>query len=137
MAGGGVTAATPCPYGSAIFFSPAGLAGLSGTHVTAGVTLIQAIGAFTDDVLERRTDLDNPLIPVPSGFVTHALSPKLTIGAGVHVPYGLETKWPTAGFGGRFLGYKTKVQAIYVPPPLDYQGGPRPQLGLRVCHGSR
>ena len=138
MARAGVTAATPCPDGSAIFFSPAGLAGLSGTHVTAGVTLIQAIGAFTDDVLERRTDLDNPLIPVPSGFVTHALSPKLTIGAGVYVPYGLETRWPTTGFQGRFLGYNTKIQTLYVQPTVAYQVDPRLKLGIGVAyvHGS-
>src|SRR5262245_12490210 len=40
MGRGGVSAARPCTDGSAIFFSPAGLAGLSGTHVSAGVTLI-------------------------------------------------------------------------------------------------
>src|SRR2546430_4568426 len=138
MAGGGVTAASPCPDGSAIFFSPAGLAGLPGTHITAGVTLIRALGAFTDDVLERRTDLDNPLIPVPSSFVTHAITPKLTIGAGVYAPHGLETRWPTTGFQGRFLGYNTKIRSLYVQPTVAYQVDPRPKPGIGVAyvHGS-
>src|SRR2546427_13176885 len=135
---GGVAAASPCPDGSAIFFNPAGLVGLSGTHVTAGLTLIRANGGFTDDVLLQRTDLDDPLVPVPSGFVTHAVTPKLTIGAGVYVPYGLETKWPTAGFEGRFLGYNTKIPAIYRQPPVADEVDPRLKLGLGVAyvHGS-
>src|SRR5438046_2952181 len=44
MGRGGVTAARPCADGSAIYFNPAGLAGLSGTHVSVGVTLIGAQG---------------------------------------------------------------------------------------------
>src|SRR5882672_8456357 len=40
MGRAGVTAARPCADGSAISFSPAGLAGLTGTRLSAGVTLI-------------------------------------------------------------------------------------------------
>src|SRR5882762_5024844 len=113
MARAGVTAASPCADGSAIFFSPAGLAGLSGTHFSAGVTLIGAQGNFTDDFLAQKTDLNNPVIPVPSGYFAHALSPKLTVGIGVFAPYGLETKWPT-DFEGRFVGYNTDIRSIYI-----------------------
>jgi long-chain fatty acid transport protein len=134
MARAGVMAANPCPDGSAIFFSPAGLAGLSGTRLTAGVTLIQIAGSFTDDVLIRRTDLDDPLIPVPSGFVTHAITPKLTVGAGVYVPYGLETRWPTTGFQGRFLAYNTKIRSLYVQPTVAYQVHPRLKVGVGVAY---
>ena len=134
MARAGVTAASPCPDGSAIFFNPAGLAGLSKTHSTAGVTLIQALGGFTDDVLQQRTDLDNPLIPVPSGFMTHAITPKLTVGAGVYAPYGLETRWPTTGFQGRFLGYNTKIRSVYLQPTVGYQVHPRVKIGLGVAY---
>src|SRR5258708_15618973 len=41
MGRGGVTAAPPCADGSAIYFSPARLAGLSGTHVSVRVTFIR------------------------------------------------------------------------------------------------
>src|SRR5207302_2402021 len=105
---------------------------------TAVLTVISTNRGFTADSLLQRTDLDDPLIPVPSGFVTHALTPKLTIGAGVYVPYGLETKWPTAGFEGRFLGYNTKIRSIYVQPTVAYEVDPRLKLGLGVAyvHGS-
>src|SRR3989442_13706822 len=42
MGRAGGTAALPCPDGSAIYFSPAGPAGLSGTHISAGITLTAA-----------------------------------------------------------------------------------------------
>jgi long-chain fatty acid transport protein len=134
MARAGVTAASPCADGSAIYFSPAGLAGLSGTHFSAGVTLIGAQGNFTDDFLAHKTDLDNPLIPVPNGYFAHAFSPKLTAGIGVFAPYGLETKWPTAGFEGRFVGYHTDIRSIYIQPTVGYQVTPRLKVGLGFAY---
>lgn len=130
MARAGVTAASPCADGSAIFFSPAGLAGMSGTHFSTGVTLIGATGSFTDDFLAQKTDLDNPLIPVPNAYFTHAFSPKLTAGIGLYAPYGLETKWPTTGFEGRFVGYHTDLKSIYIQPTIGYQVHPRLKVGV-------
>src|SRR2546427_4111514 len=107
MGRAGVTAARPCADGSAIYFSPAGLAGLTGTHISAGVTLIGAQGSFTDDFLANQSDLKNPLIPVPNIYVTHALSPKVTAGIGLYAPYGLETKWESPNFPGPVPGFNT------------------------------
>jgi long-chain fatty acid transport protein len=134
MGRAGVTAASPCPDGSAIFFSPAGLAGLSGTHFSAGVTFIGASGSFTDDYLAHKTDLDNPIIPVPAGYFTHALSPKLTVGIGAYAPYGLETKWPLEDFAGRFVGYNTKIRSIYIQPTVAYQVHPRLKVGVGFAY---
>jgi long-chain fatty acid transport protein len=134
MARAGVTAASPCADGSAIYFSPAGLAGLSGTHFSAGVTLIGAHGNFTDDFLAHKTDLDNPLIPVPAGYFTHQLSPKVTIGIGAFAPYGLETKWPTQGFEGRFVGYNPDIKSIYIQPTVGYQVTPRLKVGIGFAY---
>ncbi len=134
MGRGGVAAARPCADGSAIFFNPAGLAGLAGTHLSAGVTLIHAQGGFTDDLFAKKTDLTNPTIPVPSGYFTYALSPKLTVGIGAYAPYGLETKWPIAGFDGRFMGYNTKIHSIYVQPTIGYQIGDWLKVGVGVAY---
>jgi long-chain fatty acid transport protein len=134
MGRAGVTAASTCPDGSAIFFNPAGLAGLSGTRASAGVTLIAASGSFTDDFLVQRTDLDDPVIPVPAGYVTRQLSPKATIGFGVYAPYGLQTRWPVAGFPGRFMGYDTKLKAIYFQPTVGYQLLDRLKVGIGVAY---
>ena len=134
MGRAGVAAARPCADGSAIFFSPAGLAGLTGTHISAGVTLIGAQGGFTDDFLGTRSDLKNPLIPVPNVYITHAVSPKVTAGIGLYAPYGLETKWDSANFSGRFLGYNTNVRSIYIQPTIGYQVSPNLKLGIGVAY---
>src|SRR6266566_8371619 len=117
-AGAGVAA--PCPDGSAMFFNPAGLAGLTGGHVTVGVTLIDIQGGFTDDVFQQHTSLDDPLIGVPQLYVSYGATSKLGIGVGLFAPYGLETRWPMA-FDGRFAGYKNFLRSIYIQPTLAYQ----------------
>src|SRR6266853_6015524 len=134
MGRAGVTAARPCADGSAIYFSPAGLAGLSGTHISVGVTLIGAQGNFTDDFLASKSDLNNPLIPVPNVYITRAINPKLTAGIGLYAPYGLETKWDPNTSPGRFLGYNTVIRSIYVQPPIGYQISPRLQFGIGVAY---
>jgi long-chain fatty acid transport protein len=134
MGRAGVAAAMPCADGSAIFFNPAGLAGLAGNHLSVGVTAIAAQGGFTDDFLNHRTDLDNPLIPVPAAYFTHQLNSNLTAGIGIYAPYGLETKWPTEGFDGRFLGYNTQVRSIYIQPTIGYQISPNLKIGIGVAY---
>jgi len=134
MGRAGVTAARPCADGSAIYFSPAGLAGLSGTHISAGVTLIGAQGNFTDDFLNTQSDLKNPLIPVPNLYITRAVTPKVTAGIGVYAPYGLETKWDPNTFSGRFLGYNTNIRSIYIQPTIGYQVSPKLKFGIGVAY---
>lgn len=134
MGRAGVSAANPCPDGSAIFFNPAGLGGLAGTRVSAGVTAIAAKGGFTDDFLNHKTDLDNPVIPVPNAYFTYQLNPKLTLGLGAYAPYGLETKWPIEGFEGRFMAYNTDVRSIYIQPTVGVQVSPSLKIGLGVAY---
>jgi len=125
-AGAGVAA--PCSDGSAMFFNPAGLAGLTGGRVTVGVTLLDVQGGFTDDLFQQKTKLDDPLLAVPQVYISYAATPKLGIGVGLFAPYGLETNWPTA-FDGRFAGYKNILKSVYIQPTLAYQVSPRVSLG--------
>jgi len=125
-AGAGVAA--PCSDGSAMFFNPAGLAGLTGGHATIGVTLLDVRGGFTDDLFQQKTKLDDPLLAVPQVYISYAATPKLGIGVGLFAPYGLETRWPLA-FDGRFAGYKNILQSLYLQPTLAYQVSPRFSLG--------
>jgi len=134
MGRAGVTAARPCADGSAIYFNPAGLAGLSGTHIGVGVTLIGAQGNFTDDFLANKSDLKNPLIPVPNIYITRAVNPKLTAGIGLYAPYGLETKWDPNTSPGRFIGYNTNIRSIYIQPTIGYQISPKLQFGIGVAY---
>src|SRR5213593_1966106 len=128
MGRAGTGVAAPCSDGSAMFFNPAGLAGLTGAHATIGVTLIDIQGGFTDDVFQQHTELDDPLIGVPQLYVSYGATSKLAVGVGLFAPYGLETRWPTT-FDGRFAGYKNFLRSIYIQPTLAYQLTPRLSLG--------
>src|SRR6266513_125199 len=137
MGRGGTAAAAPCADGSAIFFNPAGLAGLKGGHASAGVTLIHVMGGFTDDLFQQTTDLKDPLLVVPQVYVSYGLTPDLGVGIGLFAPYGLETKWPLS-FDGRFAGYDNIIKTYYVQPTVAYQVTPWLSLGggLDIVHGS-
>src|SRR6266705_850907 len=128
MGRAGTGGAAPCSDGSAMFFNPAGLAGLTGAHATIGVTLIDIQGGFTDDVFQQHTELDDPLIGVPQLYISYGATSKLAVGVGLFAPYGLETRWPMT-FDGRFAGYKNFLRSIYIQPTLAYQVTPRLSLG--------
>jgi long-chain fatty acid transport protein len=128
MGRAGTGVAAPCADGSALFFNPAGLAGLTGGHATVGVTLLDVQGGFTDDTLLVKTSLDDPLIPVPQVYISYGATPKLGFGVGLFAPYGLQTEWPLT-FDGRFAGYKNIVRSIYIQPTVAYQLTPRISVG--------
>ncbi len=130
MGRAGAGSAAPCPDGSAIFFNPAGIAGMQGVTLTSGATLIVASGSFTpDDPAVGRTDLNNDPIPVPHGFGVIGITDKVTAGLGIFAPYGLATEWPITGFEGRFVGHDNKLQSIYIQPTLAYKIHERVSIG--------
>lgn len=128
MGRGGTGVARPCDDGSAMMFNPAGLAGMSGAVATAGVTVIDARGSFTDDLTGTKWDLMNDPIPVPHAYVALG-SGDMAFGLGVFVPYGLGTKWDSLSFEGRFNGYDNNLQSIYVQPTVAYQLVPKIRFG--------
>src|SRR5258708_35442046 len=65
MARAGTGVATPCPDGSAIFFNPAGLAGLTGWHMSGGAPPIKASRNFTPASTLRPNDPSKPHVPIP------------------------------------------------------------------------
>jgi long-chain fatty acid transport protein len=119
MGRAGVGTPRPCGDGSAIFYNPAGIGGL-GTVLSLGVTGIYAYGSFEADYTGEKTDLDNPIVPVPHGYLTYGITPKITAGIGVFVPYGLGTVWPET-FEGRFNGYDNDLRSIYIQPTLGFK----------------
>ncbi len=91
MGRAGTGVAAPCSDGSAVFFNPAGLAGLKGGRATIGLTLLDVQGGFTDDIFQQKSSLDDPLIPIPQVYAAYGVTPKLGVGIGLFAPYGLET----------------------------------------------
>lgn len=120
MGRAGATVADPCLDGSSIFFNPAGIAQLENNVVNGGVTLIAVGGGFTHQETLEVSDLPRTAIPVPTLYLGIPLNNRLALGLGVFVPYGLETSWDE-GAQGRFLGYFSKISAIYVQPTVAYK----------------
>src|SRR6267378_628928 len=128
MGRAGTGVAAPCSDGSAIFFNPAGLAGLKGGRATIGVTLLNVEGGFTDDILQQATRLNDPFIAIPQVYVAYGVTPKLGVGIGLFAPYGLQTRWPLS-FDGRFAGYDNILRSVYLQPTVAYQVTPWLSLG--------
>ncbi len=120
MGRAGTGVASPCEDGSAVFYNPAGIAGMRGWTVSGGLTVISAYGDFTADLTGERTDLANSPILVPHVYAVYGITDRLAAGIGGFVPYGLGTTWPVE-FEGRFNGYDNDLQSIYVQPTLAYR----------------
>jgi long-chain fatty acid transport protein len=128
MARAGAGSAAPCQDGSAIFFNPAGLAGMRGWSLSVGATGISALGSFVDDLSGGETDMDNDPIPVPHLYAAYGITDRLTAGIGTFAPYGLATKWPDT-FAGRFNGFDNELRSIYMQPTLAYRLNDRISMG--------
>jgi long-chain fatty acid transport protein len=128
MGRAGTGVAAPCADGSAIFFNPAGLAGLKGGRATLGVTLLDVQGGFTDDISRQKNSLDDPLLAIPQVYAAYGVTPKLGVGIGLFAPYGLQTRWPLT-FDGRFAGYDNILRSVYIQPTVAYQVTPWLSLG--------
>jgi long-chain fatty acid transport protein len=79
---------------SAIYYNPAGLAFLKGTQGTTGVALVSGRSYYRADRSENNANARSALIAVPHGFGSMEINDQLTIGGGLHAPFGLALKWP-------------------------------------------
>lgn len=144
----GAGVAMPCDDGSAVYFSPAGLAN-SPSVVSMGLALVRAGGAFEyDSGMEpadgtRRLERDTESVPVPQAFFNYRASDRLALGIGVLAPYGLGLEWPVCAaddprcgetnFEGRFTGYDNMLRGLYIQPTVAFQVLPgRLSLGAGV-----
>lgn len=144
----GAGVAMPCDDGSAVYFSPAGLAH-SPSVLSAGVAFVRAGGSFRYDEgmipADGTTSVERPeeTIPVPQIFINYRASDRLAVGIGALAPYGLGLEWPVCeattpncgdtNFEGRFTGYDNTLRGLYIQPTVAYQVVPdRFSVGLGV-----
>ncbi|HJS47349.1 MAG TPA: outer membrane protein transport protein [Gemmatimonadales bacterium] len=122
MGRAGVGVASPCTDGSAIFFNPAGLAApgldVRGRQTAmAGVTFIMPRGSFTDAATGEQMKYRPKTYPIPHAFLTSGIGDRVAVGVGLFAPYGLATEWDDQS-AGRFLGYHSEIQGVYVQPTI-------------------
>ena len=120
MGRAGTGTASPCADGSAIFFNPAGILGSGRGTLGAGVTYIGPTGSFTNDATGETTTLEDLKFYIPHLYFARDLGGGYAAGLGIFAPYGLTTEWPTT-FEGRFIGYRSEIQGIYIQPTFAAQ----------------
>ncbi len=134
MGRGGAGVADPCPDGSGIFFNPAGLS-FDAKVITLGGTMIGPSGTFTDTSTTSMkgtiSTLNEKWYPVPNIYMTLPFAKKYAFGVGVFAPYGLTTDWPVTS-QGRYLGYKSVVQGLYIQPTFAVKINDKVSLGVGV-----
>ncbi len=113
-AGAGVAA--PCPDASSVFFNPAGLS-FDSVQIGLGGVVINPYGKFVDRTTGQVSKLNDRWYPAPNVYLSAPLAKRFAFGVGIFAPYGLTTDWP-ADSEGRYLGYKSLVQGIYLQPTL-------------------
>lgn len=129
MARGATGVADPCSGGSAVFFNPAAILGSpTRFNIEGNLTLIAPTGNYTDSASRVQTKLKNDVFPVPAGYLTYQVSPRVAVGFGAYAPYGLTTDWPTNS-PGRFLAYKTSIASLYFQPTVAFAVTPQIQIG--------
>jgi len=120
---------------SSIFHNAAGIAFLKGKQIYLGGTLIAPSSDFTGDNPFPGSDVteqgDAGIIVPPAADYTQQLSDQLVVGVGLHVPYGLRTRWKNreTTYTGRFISKRAEVQAISINPTVAYKLADRLAVG--------
>jgi long-chain fatty acid transport protein len=134
MGRGGAGVADPCKDGSGMFFNPAGLS-VDKIQVTLGGVFIGPTGTFKDTsggaLTGTVSTLNKAWYPVPNIYMSMPFAKKYAFGIGVFAPYGLTTDWPATS-QGRYLGYKSVVQGVYIQPTFSAKINEKISVGFGV-----
>ena len=119
---------------SAIFHNPAGIAFLRGKQLYLGDTAVMPKWTFEGanpfpgtGVTENGAT--NVLLP-PAAYYTQAFSPRVALGIGVYVPFGLKTEWASPDtFSGRYISQKASLGGFAVNPTVAIKLADRLAVG--------
>lgn len=106
---------------SALYFNPAGITQLKGTHILAGVSFIAPIVSFRGpSPLIDQYDMEKQLFTPINFYITHQLNDDFYFGFGVNNQYGLGTKW-SDDWVARTVAYDTEIRTFYFTPVIAYK----------------
>ena len=119
---------------SAIFHNAAGIGFLQGRHLYVGGTLLapsstfEGASPFPGAGVTEKTDA-GVLIP-PTVYYTHALAPDIVAGVGLHVPFGLRSRWANPdSFSGRFISQSAELTGFSLNPTVAFKLADRLSVG--------
>jgi long-chain fatty acid transport protein len=129
---------------STVWWNPAGMARLpQGKHLLLGANLIVPSTKFSNGstVLAAASnparngnggDAGGPAL-TPNVFFAMDLNPRLNIGLGVNVPFGLATEY-NADWIGRFQGIESEVKTLNINPAVSYKLSDRASVGFGISY---
>lgn len=108
---------------TAIFYNPAGITSLQGTHVGLGTTIIMPQANFTGPTSvdpNLFTAAKNEVFTPVSFYSSFQMNDQLSFGFGFFTPFGLGSDWGN-DWAGRYLATKTSVQTFFLNPVVAYK----------------
>ncbi len=113
---------------SAIFFNPALLTRLEGTHVRLGTTLVIPDRKFTSDLDGSRYSTRSQVFYPSTFYFSHNTGDRLSLGLGFFSPFGLGTDWGDT-WEGRYLATNSEMKTYNFNPSFAYQATPWLSIG--------
>jgi long-chain fatty acid transport protein len=135
---------------STVFFNPAGMSRLSGTHLNGGLQIVYSQVEFKGSAEYNQTNpalgpggigiAGNPvsgkskvdtdlLAGVPSGYISHQYSDKVWFGFGVNAPFGLETDYDD-NWVGRYNAIKSELYTYNFNPSMAFKFTDHATIGI-------
>lgn len=106
---------------SAVYFNPAGITQLNGTHITLGATYIAPSSTFTGPApATTESKLKSQFFTPANFYLTQSLGSDFYFGFGFNNPYGLGTTWED-NWVGRYRTTETKIETYNFSPVVAYK----------------
>lgn len=106
---------------SAVYWNPAGLSYIKGTHFMLSSHLVSPSSGFRgiSPNVEEWKVVKRTFYP-SNFFASHCIDEKFSAGLGFTVPFGLGTKWDD-NWVGRYLALETELQIFTLTPTISYK----------------
>jgi long-chain fatty acid transport protein len=122
---------------SAIFHNPAGLAFLKGKQLYIGATGVSPHSDFTganpfpgEGTAEKG---DAGLLIPPHGYYSQRITESVTVGLGLHVPFGLKSAWQNPDqYTGRYISTLAQLKGFSLNPTVAFKLEDRFAVGAGV-----
>ena len=118
---------------SAVYYNPAGLTNLYGTHFMGGVTFIAPSFSFTGAGSGEKTDGESKVFTPFNVYITHRINEKWAVGLGVNNQYGLGTEWDET-WEGRYLAVDTEIKTFYFSPAVAFKPSEKFSIGVGLTY---
>ena len=108
---------------SAIFYNPAGIGNITGTHVQVGITPLIRRSLFEHDPLigyYTKTISYKRWLFLPTLYLTSRITPRITAGFGMYSPFGFRVYWGDNWPGQKILT-ETNLHTRCFNPVLAYR----------------